>query len=221
MGILRKSNINQLTMETFMNSCLCRFKFFFYLYIEQLCSVIGQQITTELLDFPISGGRFLVTGQDCSAQCGHNNFDHNKGTGPGFFIIATGSEASHLAVGGRSHKNVHLAADSKGMMARFIEMQLITIYVHSVFICHCHLQHASAAWPGTESIRYHLYLIPHERIMMDAAAFAYGWIFRKVGDTVPTISSVFDVPTMPQVQEASGSGSQNSQGVDAVVLQTK
>lgn len=46
--------------------------------------------------------------------------------------------------------------------------------------------------------------------MMDVVAFSYGCIFREAGDPVPPISSVFDVPTVPQVWETVAYAIQNS-----------
>lgn len=66
---------------------------FLRLYIRHLCSLIRfHQLTTERVNFPISGGWFPVTIWDCPVKCGHKDYDHNKGTGPHFFIIVTGAE---------------------------------------------------------------------------------------------------------------------------------
>ena len=65
--------------------------------LGQLCSFIGMdKFNDRRLYFPGTGGRFLLTGQDCPPQTGHNDFDNSAGTGPGLFIITTGHEASGL-----------------------------------------------------------------------------------------------------------------------------
>lgn len=52
---------------------------------------------------------------------------------------------------------------------------------------------------------------------MDAVTFADDWSFRKADDPVPPISSVFELPTTPQVQNRVESGSQNSHRGDGRV----
>lgn len=108
------------------------------------------------------------------------------------------------------HKHVNSTADAKMMMAHFMEMKLISLSAHSVFVGQGYFQNACASWSGTESIRYYMYLIRHGHRLLDAVAFTYGYLFRKAGDPVLPIYSVFELPRTPQVQLPGASGSQDS-----------
>lgn len=68
------------------------------------------------------------------------------------------------------------------MVAHFMEMQLKTILAHYIFFRIGYLQRGGADKLGTESIRYHIYLIPHGNQLQDAFAFAYGWSFKNAGE---------------------------------------
>lgn len=197
-GIERYSSTSHLTIETMMQTWLRQYRCFFDLYLGQFCSVIGlHQLVTKQLSFPISGVGFLVTVNGCPAQCGHKYFDHLKGTGPGFFVIATGEQSSDLWGADGSHRHVDVPPDAKCMIAHVMEMTLITITQQSVFIGHGYVQHAGSAWQGTESNGYHMYLIPEGHKLIYSVAFAYGWSLRKDGDPVPLLSSIFEVPSAP------------------------
>lgn len=142
-----------------------------------------QTLNTRKLYFPATGGRFLVTGKDCPAQTGHNDFEHTKESGPGFFVITTGFQAANLWVADGSNKGVNLPDKRKLCTEHCSWMREITITPNSVFFGHGFLQHAGAAWSGTNSIRHHIYLIPDGHPLKDALSFAYGWSFKKEGDT--------------------------------------
>ena len=45
---------------------------------------------------PKSGGRFLVTCQNCKDQLCHNDFESDKNQSPDYFVIATGQEEAFL-----------------------------------------------------------------------------------------------------------------------------
>lgn len=62
--------------------------------------------TTRNLNFPVTGGRILLTGEGCPAQTGHNDFDQRKGSAPAFFFITTGHEPTEILVANGSHKGV-------------------------------------------------------------------------------------------------------------------
>lgn len=124
-----QSRTTYFPMETMIKLWFCRLRYFFEVYIEQFWLLIGsRQLTTELLNSRISSGRFLVTGRERSSQYCNKGFDHNKGAGSGFFIIATGAEPSQVSVFHGPHKH----------------MQLITIHAEQVFIRHGYLQNAGA-----------------------------------------------------------------------------
>lgn len=60
---MRYSSTGHFTMETLMTSLLGLFRCFFDFYIGKVPSIIDlNRLTTELLNFQISGGRFLVKG---------------------------------------------------------------------------------------------------------------------------------------------------------------
>lgn len=103
------------------------------------------------------------------------------------------------------------------MLAHFMEMQLMNIPTHSVLFRHGNVQHACVRLSGTESIRCHRYLILHGQRLMGEVVFAYGWTFRKAGDPVQPISSVFQHTTTPLVYDPGGTGSPNSQEGDGGV----
>ena len=134
------------------------------------------------LYLPVSGGRFLLTGKDCPAQVGHNDFDHRQGTGPGFFVIVTGAEPANLWVCDGSHKHVGLSAKKRNQLAQILRLKRITIPRNSVFIGHGFLQHAGAEWSKNGSLRYNSYHIPDGHVLHDAVAFAYEMSFKKEGE---------------------------------------
>lgn len=98
---------------------------------------------------PIRGGCFLFTGKNCPSQCVHNDFSHEKGTGLCFFVIATGADEAGFWLADGSGKYVHYDTTSKRVLADLLEMSLIYIPVHSVFVGNGYLQHAGAVWSGT------------------------------------------------------------------------
>ena len=132
----------------------------------------------------------MLTGRNCLAQTGHNDFEHTQKSCPGFFIIATGEEGSDIWVKDGSHKIPDIEIKQRRILAHFTDMELINIPPHSVFVGHGHVQHAGAGWTGTENLRYHMYLIPEGHNMKDAVAFAYGWSFRKSTDPKASIADV-------------------------------
>lgn len=127
-------------METIMKSLLGWFRFLFEFYVGRLCSLIGlHQLTTEGLSFPKSGGRLLVKGKYCPSHCVQNYFSDNNGTGPGFFIIATGAESSQFCVADWSHKNVHLQVEATRVVAHYMKcnsmQSLHTLFSLGFVIC--------------------------------------------------------------------------------------
>lgn len=124
-------------------------------YNGQFCSLIGfHQPTTERLNFLIYGRRLSVKRQDLPRKFGHNGFNHNKGTVLGFFLIRTGARTPCFDNG--SHRHVRLAADQKAMMVRAMEMQLIIIFLHSVFILNVYKHRVGRAWSIPNSIPDHM-----------------------------------------------------------------
>lgn len=89
-----------------------------------------------------SGARFLLTGDGFPPKCGHNDFDNNQGTCLGFFINAKGPEASHLWVADGSYKYIHYDGETKRLLYDIIQIAVINIPTHSVFIEHGYLQDA-------------------------------------------------------------------------------
>ena len=87
-------------------------------YIGQMCSLVGLHTLTDgRLLLPVTGGRFLVTGENCPPQDGDNDFYHNDPAGPGFFIMVTGSDPFKLWIVDGSHKNVHQPDSVKVVLA--------------------------------------------------------------------------------------------------------
>lgn len=66
-------------------------------------------LTEELLSFTISGGRFLVTGNDCAANSNHNAFYHAKNNGQCLCVIGTRAEFLDFWVTGTSHNIVDIS----------------------------------------------------------------------------------------------------------------
>lgn len=141
-----------------------------------------------------SGGRFLVTDENCPAIYGHSAFCHTNRMGPGFFAIATGTEESQLCVADGSRKCVHYDEATKPVLACLLEMNFISIPAHSLFVVRGCLKHTGAAWSGAASLCYHVYLITENHELLDLVALAYVWNFRKQGDPNLTIYSVFKIP---------------------------
>jgi hypothetical protein len=180
---------------------MARFRAFLDLYIGMLCKVVDiHAVNDRKMFLPKSGGRFLLTGEHCPAQTGHNDFDHTDSTGPGLFVIVTGTEDAHLWVASGSHKHVHEPDARKRKMASVIRMTRIDIPRHSVFIGHGFLQHAGAEWTGNHSLRYHVYIIPEGNNLKDTVYFAYTWSLKKEGDKSSTEDDdAVVIPITPQV----------------------
>ena len=86
---------------------------------------------------------------------------------------------------------------------------------HSVFVGNGYVQHAGAGWSGTESLRYHMYVIPHGYHMRDNVAFAYRWSLRKPGDPPANLRELFDIPdpaVLPPAALPAGSPAAGSAG---------
>lgn len=85
----------------------------------------------------VGASPFRPWSQGASARPMHAQLlDHSKGTRNSFLIIATSSKVSYLWDADVSHKHVNLGTDTKWVMAHVMEMQLITVPAHSVFIGH-------------------------------------------------------------------------------------
>ena len=161
-GVARFSSTWYYTMEYMFNDknnpWMARFRAFLDTYLGQLCCLVKLQDLNDVqLKFPNSGGRFLLTGEGCPAQVGHNDFDHRLGKGAGFFVMVTGAHPTGLWVCDGSHKNVNQSTRRKLQLADVMRMSLIQIPPNSVFIGHGFLQHAGAAWAGNHCLRYHMY----------------------------------------------------------------
>lgn len=198
-GIAGFSTTYKFNVTTLMKTLMGRYMYFYDIYLGQLCSLVGlHSLLQQRLFISKSGGRFLVTGENCLAQCGHNDFDHRQPTGPGFFTIATGSGPCTLWVAGGSHLYVDYDDEAKRIMADVLEMGLIKIPAHSVFIGHGYLQHAGTAWSGSPCIRYHTYLIPQTHKLLNSVSFAYQWSFRKKGEPSRNPSEMVDFSGVAQ-----------------------
>lgn len=94
----------------------------------KLCALIGLSTQIEeLVSFPISGGRFLVTGKDFTAQCGQDDFRPAKKNGARFFIIVTKSEPSDLWVADVPHKNVDMPTEVQLVIANLMDQKIIIV----------------------------------------------------------------------------------------------
>lgn len=154
---------------------------FLDIYMGQFCALLGcSTLTDELLSFPISDGRFFMTGKYLNAQYGQNDFDHAKNNWPGFFIIVTGAETLDLWITGGSYKNVDIQTEEKRVIDNFMELKLLIISAQSVFVGHGCLQHVVTAWIGTPSILYHICLILQGHEPMFVVLFAYPSTFRRL-----------------------------------------
>lgn len=122
-------------------------------------------------------------------KTGHNDFDHRAGTGPGFFIITTGHEASGLWVVDGTHKDMLCSDKRKAKIVKASRLKLISIPENSVFVGHGFLQQAGAGWSGTPSLRYHMYLVPNHHPLKDAVAFPYGTSYKREDESTSSSSS--------------------------------
>ena len=179
-------------------------------YIGQLCSAMGLRDMCKTNMFtPLSGGRYLITGKDCPAQCGHNDFDHvdgDKTGGPGCFVIVSGEEEVKLWISDGSQKNVTESVRRKLKMAKVSRMYKITIPPRSVFVGHGYVQHAGAEWEGTHSIRYHMYFVPKGHPLKDNVSFAYGASFKKNTDESDDSSEDDKALPVPDVEDDDDGG---------------
>ena len=187
-GVARFSSTWYYTMEYMVNDknnpWMARFRSFLDTYLGQLCCLVKLQDLNDVpLKFPNSGRRFLLTGEGCPAQVGHNDFDHRLGKGAGFFVMVTGAHPTGLWVCDGSHKNVNQSTRRKLQLADVMRMSLIQIPPNSVFIGHGFLQHAGAAWAGNHCLRYHMYLSPEGYELSDSVSFAYGKSLEKITGT--------------------------------------
>ena len=128
---------------------------------------------------PITGGRFLLTGEGCPDQTGHNDFPTDSRTNPGYFAITMSQEKTSLLIFPGSHQYVWYDTQDKKSLAETLKMTEITIPMNSVFIGHGHVQHAGCGWRGFHALRYHMYVIPSSMTMADSVFFAYGYSFNK------------------------------------------
>lgn len=110
------------------------------------------------------------------------------------------SRALSVLVADVSHNHAQRPVEVKRMTAHFMDIILITIHTHSFFVGNGYLQHNGATWSGTDSILYHMYLIPDGHNFLDAVEIPYGCSFRKAGDPIPPMYSMFDFTTLPQVK---------------------
>ena len=116
-GALRFSTTNSFSVNLLNrkeNVWMSRFRAMLDVYLGQICLLMGlHTINANKLQFPSSGGRFLLTGENSAAQVGHNDFEHQQPGGPGFFVMATGATGSSLWVADGSHKYVHYPEKKK------------------------------------------------------------------------------------------------------------
>ena len=142
---------------------------------------------------PKSGGRFLMTGKECPAQVGHNDFAVVKGQSPGYFAMVTGTEQCSLWVCPASNNYVLYDDTDRRSLARVLKMTEIVIPRFSIFFGHGHLQHAGSGWTGFHSLRYHMYVIPTSIELPDAVHFAFECNFEKTQD-----KSIHETSTLSQ-----------------------
>ena len=185
-NIARFSCSRNLTMQYMMqqdNVWMANCLSYLDVYIGTICCLLElRKLAEEDLHLPNTGGRFLFTGEDSPAQCGHNDFDHRSGRGPGFFIMATGRDPTGLWISEGSHKHVFLPDRKKRKLAGLMKMDRITIPPNSLFVGHGFVQHAGAEWTGTHSLRYHIYLNPRGYQLKDGVAFAYTRCFKRTDE---------------------------------------
>ena len=136
---------------------------------------------------PRTGGRFLITGNKCPDQCGHNDFVARKEGSPGYFCVITGPHPVTLWVSQCSHIFVWYSAEQKEALVNALVMEEIIIPIHSVFIGNGCLHHAGTGWRGFHALRYHLYLKPEGIEIPDAVAFSLIWSLER--STVTTRKS--------------------------------
>lgn len=129
------------------------------------------------------------------------------------YIISTGEEESQRWVNDWSHKIPDIEVQERRMTAHFMEMKLIIIPPHSVFLGHDYVRHAVAAWSSTERLRYHMYLIPHADNFSNAGAFAWGWSFRKHEDPVTPVPEVLQILNV--YKNDNGASNRNAGASDA------
>lgn len=131
---------------------------FFDVYIRMLCCLLDlRKLSQNYMVIPKTGGRFLITGLQCVGQVGHNDNDHRKGKGAGFFIIVTGADGASLCMSDSSHKHVHLPEKKMMMIASAMRLTCIVIKLHSVFIGRGYVPHARVQWSSGHKLCCQMY----------------------------------------------------------------
>ena len=192
MGVARYSTTNRFLMETLetgRNVEIAQRRAYLDVWIGVLVGSMNVDFNGEVPTFiPRTGGRFLLTGQDCEVQVGHNDFPViQQARCPGYFIIVTGPERVNLWVAPGSHQYVHYNEKDREQLGKTLKMERITIPPTSVFVGHGHLQHAGDGYNGSHCLRYHTYLAPDGVRIPDAILFAYRVAFGR--STTTQVSS--------------------------------
>lgn len=162
-------------------------------YSEEPIQMFGFECNWQLLmsiiwvavQFPyLEREKFLITGNYCDRQAGHNDVPVFKEEGaPGYFTIVKWVMVVHRWVEKFSHSYLFYKRESLHTLAQDLVITEIAIQPYSISVGHGHLQHAGAAYKTPFNIRYHTYLAPKDMSIPDAVMQAYDYSFGVENET--------------------------------------
>ena len=86
---------------------------------------------------PVTGGRFLYTGEGCPRQALHTDFEVNKRRDPhkvpGYFAVCTGQYEAQLSVVPYSYRYLRYSSGAIGVLSNAVKAKKIWIPPYSVF----------------------------------------------------------------------------------------
>lgn len=124
---------------------------------------------------PATGGWDLLTGAECSAQTGHNDFRVIKNASPRYVFLINGDEASELYV---CKGTYHFSFYPPEVLCKIVDLLLsgpVSLSTPSVFVGHGFVQYAEAEYFGHINLAYHVFLSPEDLYLQDSNLFAYQW----------------------------------------------
>lgn len=136
----------------------------------------------SLMYSPKTGGRWLMTTENCKRQQLHTDFPSlsamdlfNDEKCPGYFTITTGEKSVPVWVSPRSHRIVALGSTVNP--SKSCDVELISIPPFSIMVGRGDLFHAGAAYEDStlksHLLRYHMYFIPNNYSLPDGVFLAH------------------------------------------------
>lgn len=134
-----------------------------------------------------SGGCYLLTGNGCKMQPGHNGVAATEFSSPCYFI-ANGPELGKLYMYKDPHYYGFYPMQGKKQLASNLKLEPNDLPSFSVFMGHGYLQHEHADYFGCYSINYHVYLMPETIPTLSAICYSYGKSFAVLTKVVAAVT---------------------------------